>query len=133
MDEDVVHINRDVTLVDEFAEEVIHHGLEGGGGICEAKEHDHWFEEATIRLKRSLPLIAIAHADVVIPPTDIQLRKERRPAAVHSRESVHEFSDERKWGSVANGEGVQSAVILDGTEVAILLLDEEERECVRGL
>ena len=106
MDEDIIHINCNVAFVDEFVENVIHHRLEGRGGICEAKEHDHGFEEASIRLERGFPLITITHTNVVIPPTDIQLRKERRPVAVHSRESIHEFSNEREWGSIANGECV---------------------------
>ena len=133
MDEDVIHVNCDITFIDEFAEEVIHHRLKGGGGVCEAKEHDHRFEEATIRLECSLPLVAVAHANVVISPSDIQLRKERRPAAVHSRESVHELPDEWKRGGIANGERVESSVILDGSEIAILLLDKEEWKRVRGL
>jgi hypothetical protein len=132
VNEDVVHVNRNVSFIDEFAEKVIHHGLEGGGGIREAKEHDHWFEQAAICLERGFPLVTIAHANVVVPPTDIQLRKERRPAAVHSRESIHKLSYEWEWGGVANGKGIQSAIILDRSEITILLFNEEERERVRG-
>jgi hypothetical protein len=44
VDEDVVHIDRDVSLVDQITEDVVHHGLEGRQGIREAKEHDHQFE-----------------------------------------------------------------------------------------
>ena len=71
VDKDVVHIYGDIAFIDEFAEEVIHHRLEGGGGIREAKEHDHWFEETAIRLERGLPLVAVFHTNVVVPPTDI--------------------------------------------------------------
>ena len=124
MDEDVVHINHNITFIDEFSEEVVHHRLEGGGGVCEAKEHDHGFEEASIRFERSFPLVAIAHANVIVPPTDIQLRKERRPAAMHSCESIHELSNEWEWSGVANSECVQPAVVLDGSEITILFLDK---------
>ena len=106
MDEDIIHINCNIAFIDEFVEKVVHHRLEGGRSVGEAKEHDHWFEEATIRLECCLPLIAIAHANVIISPTDIQLREKCRPAAVHPRESIHEFSDEREWGGIANGECV---------------------------
>ena len=106
MDEDIIHINCDVALSDEFVKEVVHHRLEGGGGICEAKEHDHWFEEAAIRFECGFPLVTVTHTDIVIPPTDIQLHKERRPAAVHSCESIHKLSDEREWGGIANSERV---------------------------
>jgi hypothetical protein len=95
VDENVVHVDCNVAFVNEVMEEVVHHRLEGGGGIREAKKHDHRFKEATIGFERGFPLVTVMHADVVIPPTDIQLRKERRPAAVHSRESIHKFPDER--------------------------------------
>ena len=52
---------------------------------------------------------------------------------MHSCELVHQLADEREQGSVANGKGIQSAVVLDGSEIAVFLLDKEERECVRGL
>ena len=80
--------------------------MEGGGGIRKAEEHDHQFKETVVHLERSLPLITVTHADVVVPPSDIQLRKERRPAAVHSRESIHKLPDEREWGGVTDGERV---------------------------
>ena len=112
MDEDIIHIDRDISFIDELSKEVVHHRLEGGGGVHEAKEHDHRFEEATVRFEHSLPLVAIAHADVVIPPMDIQLRKERQPAAVHPRESVHELSNEREWGSVVTARrAVRTAMV----------------------
>ena len=115
MDKDIIHVNGDIAFVDKFAKEVIHHGLEGRGSIREAKEHDHRFKETAICFECGLPLVAVAHADIVISPSDIQLRKERRPAAVHPRESVHELADERERGGVANGERVQSSVVLDGS------------------
>ena len=102
--------------------------MEGSGGIREAEKHDHWFEEATIRLECGFPLVTVAHSNIIVPPPDIQLRKERRPAAVHSRESIHEFPDEREWGGIANGEGVQSAVVLNQSEIAVFLFNKEERE-----
>ena len=64
---------------------------------------------------------------------DIQLRKERQSAAVHSCESIHKLLDEREWGGILDGEGIQVMLVLDGSEIAILFLDKEEGECVRGL
>ena len=133
MNKDVIHIDGDIAFVDEFTEQVIHHGLEGGRGIGKSKEHHHQFEEAMIGLECGLPLVTVAHLDVVVPPTDIQLCEERRPAAVHSRKSIHKLPDERKQGGVLDSEGIQSVVISDGSKVSILLLDEEEGECVGRL
>ena len=52
---------------------------------------------------------------------------------MHSRESIHELPDKREQGSVPDGECVQSSVVLDGSEITILLLDKEEGECIGGL
>ena len=51
---------------------------------------------------------------------------------MHSYESIHKLSDEREWGSVLDSERVQSAIVLDGSEISILLLDKEEGEHVGG-
>jgi hypothetical protein len=68
-------------------------------------------------------------ADVVVPPTDIKLRKECQLTTVHSREPIHEFANEGEQGGVSDSESVELSVILDRSEIAILLLDEEG-ECV---
>ena len=44
MDENIIHINRDIPFIDEVTEYFIHHGLERGRGVREAEEHDHRFE-----------------------------------------------------------------------------------------
>ena len=91
MDKDVVHVNGDVSFVDQIAEDEVHHGLECGGGVRKTKKHDHGFKEAAVSFKGSLPLISVANAYVVIPPPDVQLREECRSATVHSREAIHKF------------------------------------------
>ena len=77
MDQDVVHVDGNISFVNEFAEKVVHHQLEGGRGVCKAEEHNHWFEQTVVRLECGLPFIAIAHSNVIVTPADIQLRKER--------------------------------------------------------
>ena len=39
-DEDVIQVNTDYTFRDEVLEDIIHHGLESGRAVGEAKEHD---------------------------------------------------------------------------------------------
>ena len=38
--QDIVHIDHHVSFVNEVFEDVVHHGLEGGRTVGEAKEHD---------------------------------------------------------------------------------------------
>jgi hypothetical protein len=77
-------------------------------------------------------LVAITDSNVIVSPADIKLRKECRLTTVHSCEPIHEFVNEGERGGVSDGERIQFAVVLDGSEIAILLLDEEEGECVLG-
>ena len=49
--QDIVCIDHHISFINEVLEDVIHHGLEGGWAVGEAKEHDQVFEEAPIRLE----------------------------------------------------------------------------------
>jgi hypothetical protein len=106
--------------------------LEGCQGIHEAKEHDHRFEQTLVHLKSGLPLVAITDSDVVVPPMDIKLCKERRLMTMHFHELIHEFANQGERGSISDSESVELSVILDGSEVTVLLLDEEEGEHIVG-
>jgi hypothetical protein len=83
-------------------------------------------------LKGSLPLVAITDADVVVPPADIKLRKECQSTTKHSREPIHKFANKGERGGVLDGESIELPVVLDGSEIAVFLLDEEEGECISG-
>ena len=52
--QDIVHIDRHISFINEVLEDVIHHGLEGGQAVGEAKEHDQGFEEAPCNEYRGL-------------------------------------------------------------------------------
>jgi hypothetical protein len=83
-------------------------------------------------LEHGLPLVAIMDLDIVIPPSDIQLREKHRPVAMHFYKSIHKLPDEWEWGGIPDGEGVQLTVVLNRSEITILLLDKEEGEHVGG-
>ena len=106
MDEDIIHVDCDISFIDQFVEKMIHHQLEGGWGIGESKKHHHWFEEASVHLKRGLPLISITNSDIVVAPSDVKLRKEGQSATMHSHKLIYEFVYEGEWGSVLDGEGI---------------------------
>jgi len=71
-DEDVIQIDHDYAFWDEVLENVIHHCLESGGTVCEAKEHNKGFVQATVGLEGSLPFIAFLYLDIVETPSDVQ-------------------------------------------------------------
>jgi hypothetical protein len=52
---------------------------------------------------------------------------------IHSGELIHKFSDEGEGHRVVCGPGVEFAIILYWSKVAILLFDVEEGECIWGL
>ena len=92
MNENVVHIDSDISFVNQFAKDEVHHRLECSRGVREAEEHDHRLEQASIGFECGFPLISIANANIVIPPSNIKFHKECRSATVHSCEMIHEFS-----------------------------------------
>ena len=72
-DEDVVHVDYDPSLVDHVFEEGIHHCLEGCWRVAKSEEHDHWFEEASMRLERGFPLVSIFDPHVVVSGPEVEL------------------------------------------------------------
>jgi len=51
---------------------MVHHGLEGCGGVCESEEHHEQFKQASIGTECRLPFIALLHPDVVVTPSDVE-------------------------------------------------------------
>ena len=94
MDSDVVHIHRKPPLGHLPSEYYVHHHLEGGWRIGEAKEHNRGFKESFWGKEGGLPFIAIFDTDIVIPPSDIELGEQGTSA-----KAVDSLGNE--WGDVA--------------------------------
>src|SRR5882724_12044105 len=71
--EDVIHIDGHYSFINEFLEDVIHHHLECGRTVCEAKEHDQRLEKASVQPKGGLPFISFFDLNVVVSPANVQL------------------------------------------------------------
>ena len=65
-------------FVNEWSEDVVHHGLECGWGICGSEEHYGWFKHAIWGFERSLPLVALLDTDVVVSPPDVEFSEDER-------------------------------------------------------
>ena len=72
VDEYVVHIADGLIAVDEGAEDVIHHGLEGGRWIAKSEEHDERLEEPSVHGEGCLPLISFFEMDIVEASAEVQ-------------------------------------------------------------
>src|SRR6266581_6465497 len=120
--QDVVEIDDDVTCGDEVRELSVHKGLESGWRIAQPKGHDRGFEQPKRGLESGLPFIAFPYTDVIVSPSYIQLGKEPR-----TQQLIHELWNERYWCRVLPSDVIQWAIVLDWTEFAIFLIDEEER------
>ena len=66
-------------LVDQVPQDVVHHGLEGGWRVGEAKEHDRRFKESSVGTKGSLPLVPFLYPHVVVTLADVQLGEDPGP------------------------------------------------------
>ncbi|KAF9807546.1 hypothetical protein IEO21_08161 [Rhodonia placenta] len=63
---------------DEYViqEDLVHHGLEGCGGVGEVKEHYQGFVQSLVSYKGSLPLITGFDLDIVVSPSNVELHEE---------------------------------------------------------
>ena len=76
VDTDVVHVNFQPLFSYHVGEDVIHEGLECRRCVAEPKEHHCWLKKSQGRDEGSFPLVFFTNADVVIAPSDVELREE---------------------------------------------------------
>ena len=69
MDRYVIHVDREGSAHDLFAEYRVHHGLEGSRGVGESEEHYCWFEESLIGHECRFMLVFRYNSDCVISPS----------------------------------------------------------------
>src|SRR5882762_9419281 len=127
-DQDIIHIDEDGTSENEVFEQLIHHGLERGGGIHKAEKHYEWFEHSAIGFERGFPLISGTDTNIVISPSNIELREDSG-----GLEFIDDVGNQRERILIFNRERVQLTVVLDQAQLTILLLDKEERRGEGGL
>jgi hypothetical protein len=121
-DDHVVDVNENLSGSNFFFEHFRHHPLEGGGGVTKAEEHDEWLVETTIGLEGRLVLISWVESNVVVTQPDVQFGKV--PGIL---EVIDYFIDEWEGIVVFDSDLVEPTIVLDRTEMTILLFDEEER------
>ncbi|KAG5348415.1 hypothetical protein C0989_010578, partial [Termitomyces sp. Mn162] len=122
IDEDAIKVYTHYALHNEVLEDVVYHGLEGGRAVGESEEHNKWLKQSPVGLEGSLPLVSFLDAHIVVTPPDIQFSK-----VLHAPEVVDELKDEGKGVMALHCHGVENLIVLDQSEQAILLLDEEDR------
>jgi hypothetical protein len=76
VDCNVIHIDREPSLCHLLSEYHVHHHLEGGRQVCEAKKHYCWFEQSFWHEEGCLPLVSFLNANIVVSPTYVKLGEE---------------------------------------------------------
>ncbi len=76
VNKDIIHIAYHLAFVDELTEDIVHHCLECCRGVTQSKKHDSWFEQPSVSLECSLPLIAFLDLHVVESPAEIKYGEE---------------------------------------------------------
>src|SRR5260221_4364442 len=72
VNEDVIHVADSLIAIDEGAEDVIHHCLEGGRRGAQSHEHDEGFKQSMVCGEGCLPLIPFLQLDIVETPAEVQ-------------------------------------------------------------
>ncbi len=99
----------------------IHHHLEGGWGVSESKEHDCRFKESFRGQERCFRFIAWFDTYVVVPPSDVKFCEEGT-----STQTIDCLRNKGRNIAVPLGPFIHWSIVLDGSELPILFLDEEE-------
>ena len=107
VDTDVVHVNCQPLFSYRVGEDVIHEGLECRQHVAEPKEHHCWFKKPQGCDEGSSPLVFFTNADVVIAPSDVELREEGGVLHV-----IDEFRDKRQRVHILDGMGIKISVVL---------------------
>ncbi|KAF9800169.1 hypothetical protein IEO21_10419 [Rhodonia placenta] len=105
----------------EIMEDVIHHRLEGRGGVGETEEHHQGFVQSLVSHKGHLPFISGFDPDIIVSPSNVELHKERSTV-----EFIYHLGDQRQGVVIFDRDCVQPAIVLHGSKCPFLLFDEEE-------
>ena len=119
-DHDVINVN-DYDVV-HVRENLVHHGLECGGGVAESEEHDGGFIGSSVADERCFPFITFLNLYVVVFPPKVYLRE-----VLRSLELVDKLRDEWERVVVPYCVLVQVPVILNHPLPSVLLRHEEYR------
>src|SRR5258707_6826703 len=95
-------------FVDERAEDVVHHHLEGRRGVCQSKEHYHWFKDAITRLECHLKLISVTYPYIIVSPSYVESRIDECFCEV-----CNHLGNKGEWCVVRDGIFVEVSVVLD--------------------
>ena len=73
----IIHVDTDCSTKEfmlsyEGCENVVHHGLESCGGVCEAEKHDEGFVKSVACFERCFVLVAFFDTYVVVSPSNVQ-------------------------------------------------------------
>lgn len=91
------------------AEDMIHHCLEGGGRVCEAKKHHCWFEQSVLGFECCLVFIPCLDSYIVVAPSNVQFS-----VYVGSLQVGNEVGYKQQGVLVVNGVVIYLPVVLYG-------------------
>jgi hypothetical protein len=118
---DVIHIYGEPSLSHLFTKDGVHHYLERGGGVGEAKKHHHGFEEPFWSEEGSFPFVPWLNSDVVVSPADVELCEEGIATKV-----VDCLRDQGRNIAISFCPFVHRSVVLYRAQFSILPFDEEK-------
>src|SRR5258707_8726953 len=121
MNSQVVRVDGEPSLGYLFTEYSVHHHLEGCWGVSESKEHNCQFEESFRGQECHFRFIAWFDTYVVVPPSNVKFCEEGT-----STQSINCLGNKGGDITIPLGPLVYRLIVLDGLELSIFLLDEEE-------
>ncbi|GBG83683.1 hypothetical protein CBR_g37484 [Chara braunii] len=119
-DEVIIKVDHD-TDFEEVAKDVIHGGLECGGGIGESEEHHEEFVVPEARAKGGLVGVLLADVDLVEATAEINLGE-----ILGSTEAIKKLGYAREWVLVLDRDPIQGTIVCAHAKFrGAVLLNEE--------
>ena len=100
---------------------MVHHVLEGRGGVTETKVHDHGFVQAILCFECCLVLISILDTHFIESSFNVEFSEDERILYF-----CDQFRNEGKWISIADCPLVDASIVLHQSLRSVRLSEEKE-------
>jgi hypothetical protein len=127
VDQYIIDID-DHSLVEQIAQHLVYHRLEGSRCIAQPKRHYQVLKQAISRAEGCFPFIALGDADEIVTVLQVQLGEYLR-----STKAFAQFSHKQQRGSILDRHPVQASIVDAQSQAAIWFRYEDDRRACRRL
>jgi hypothetical protein len=112
-DQEIIHIDVEPSFINFLTEDLVHHGLECGGGVAKAEEYDQWFKATAIGNECGFPLVTFSNSHIVISPMNVKLGED-----LGILDLINEFRDQWERVVILDSHAIEFPIVLDRSKIS---------------